>query len=89
MDLVSQGKIAIVTGSSDGIGDASAHALAEKGCVLSYVLDASLFLLRRAIASRGKPVLSCWECRAMFNRCLTSSDCRFGPELARSPRLRT
>src|SRR5262245_23495410 len=46
----------------------------EKGCVLSYVLDASLFLLRRAIASRGKPVLSCWQCRAMFNSCLTSRD---------------
>jgi hypothetical protein len=37
----------------------------ERGCVLSYVLDASLFLLRRAIASLGKPVLSCWQCRAM------------------------
>src|SRR5512145_3259168 len=46
----------------------------EKGCVLSYVPDASLFLLRRAIASRGKPVLSCWRCRAMFNSCLTSRD---------------
>jgi NAD(P)-dependent dehydrogenase (short-subunit alcohol dehydrogenase family) len=74
MDLGLQGKVAIVTGSSDGIGYASAMLWREKGCVLSYVLDASLFLLRRAIASRGKPVLSWRQCRAMFNSCLTSRD---------------
>jgi hypothetical protein len=44
MDLGLQGKVAIVTGSQPMLWR-------ERGCVLSYVLDASLFLLRRAIAS--------------------------------------
>jgi hypothetical protein len=36
MDLGLQGKVAIVTGSSDGIGYAPAMPWREKGCVLSY-----------------------------------------------------
>jgi NAD(P)-dependent dehydrogenase (short-subunit alcohol dehydrogenase family) len=36
MDLRLQGKVAIVTGSSDGIGYATAMPWREKGCVLSY-----------------------------------------------------
>jgi NAD(P)-dependent dehydrogenase (short-subunit alcohol dehydrogenase family) len=74
MDLGLKGKVAIVTGSSDGIGYATAYALAREEVRVSYVPDGSLSLLRRAIASRERPVLSCWRCGAMFKSCLTSSD---------------
>ena len=74
MDLGLQGKVAVVTGSSDGIGYATALALAREGTRVVLSGDASLCLLRRAIGSRERAALSCWRCRAMFNSCRTSSD---------------
>ena len=57
MDLGLQGKVAIVTGSSDGIGYASAHALAREG-------------VRVVLCARREPLLA--EARdsiAEGNRC--------------------
>jgi NAD(P)-dependent dehydrogenase (short-subunit alcohol dehydrogenase family) len=52
MDLGLQGKVAIVTGSSDGIGYASAHALAKEGVriVLCGRREALLAEARETIA---------------------------------------
>ena len=61
MDLGLQGKVAIVTGSSDGIGYASAHALAKEGVhvVLCARRDALLAKARATVAMEtGAEVLA-------------------------------
>lgn len=61
MDLGLQGKVAIVTGSSDGIGYASAHALAKEGvCVaLCARREALLAKARETVAMEtGAEVLA-------------------------------
>ena len=61
MDLGLQGKVAIVTGSSDGIGYASAHALAKEGVriVLCSRREALLAEARETIAKEtGAEVLA-------------------------------
>jgi len=61
MDLGLQGKVAIVTGSSDGIGYASAHALAKEGVrvVLCARREALLAEARETIAKEtGAEVLA-------------------------------
>ena len=61
MDLGLQGKVAIVTGSSDGIGYASAHALAKEGVrvVLCARREALLAKARETVAMEtGAEVLA-------------------------------
>ena len=61
MDLGLQGKVAIVTGSSDGIGYASAHALAKEGVrvVLCARREAPLAEARETIAKEtGAEILA-------------------------------
>ena len=61
MDLGLQGKVAIVTGSSDGIGYASAHALAKEGVrvVLCARPEALLAKARETVAMEtGAEVLA-------------------------------
>ena len=74
MDLGLEGKVAIVTGSSEGIGYATAHALAREGVrvVLCARREALLAEAREIIVKEtGAEVL---RCRAMCNASPTSSD---------------
>src|SRR5262249_50532243 len=74
MNLGLQGKVAIVTGSSEGIGYATAHVLAQEGVrvVLCARRDSLLVEARDTIAKEtGADLL---PCRAMFSSCLTFSD---------------
>jgi 3-oxoacyl-[acyl-carrier protein] reductase len=59
MDLGLQGKVAIVTGSSDGIGYATAHALAREGVrvVLCARREALLAEARDTIAKETEAEL--------------------------------
>ena len=64
MDLGLQGKVAIVTGSSDGIGYATAHALAREGVrvVLCARREALLAEARDTIAKETEAELLAVTC---------------------------
>ena len=53
MDLGLQGKVAIVTGSSDGIGYATAHALAREGVRVVLCARRESLLASRATCRSG------------------------------------
>ncbi|MDH3442424.1 MAG: SDR family oxidoreductase [Deltaproteobacteria bacterium] len=84
MDLGLQGKVAIVTGSSDGIGFAIAHALAQEGArvVLCARREALLAEARDAIAKEPGAELLAVPCDVQqlpdVQRLVTETMQRFG-----------
>ena len=60
MDLGLQGKVALVTGGSRGIGRAIVHDLAKEGCQIAFSArgEEALRATERAVAALGAQVLA-------------------------------